>query len=416
MGFSLKSYMLSIVFLALDGVSFSKTFAELKTKILDLERQSPGKTYTIAQLLSELPLEQRANFTLIKKSESLQEASLLFPRVIMFGKDASMILTFNGNSQQKGYERIELIEVNPTTAALEFREMVFPTNDTGIGKVEFSEINPPKCMTCHGPTPHYIWTSYDKWPAAFGSNDDIVDLDPEEKKHLLLFKDQMPNHPRYGSLEFFKMNENPVSPFRPLTSGRPGKDRGDFKIAIEFRPNFRLGSLISRRQANARVSEWNTLPSFESQKYKLASQLAGCVGNSDEKLRKILLAMNREHQDDFSFNIGTKVQENFNPALVTYENSIQYFLWSNLISSTPKLKHLFIPYNFSEVVRLSKTLTLAESEYGHLQWQALDRIAPVLGNFSGAWEADYLARESNVVVNDQNYTSKICQALAEFID
>jgi hypothetical protein len=412
----IKTLMISLLFGAIEGVSFSKTFAELKAKIQNMERQFPGQTYTIAQLLSELPLEQRSNFTLIKQSESLQEASLFFPRVIMFGKDASLILTFNGNNQQKGYERIELVEVNPITAALEFREMIFPTDDSGIGKVKFSEINPPKCMTCHGPTPHYIWTSYDQWPAAFGSNDDIVDLNSEEKKNLLLFKNQMPSHPRYKTLEFYQMNENPASPFRPLTLGRQGENRGDYKIAIEFRPNFRLGSLISRRQANARVSEWKSLPSFESQKYKLASQLAGCIGSSEEKLSKILLAMGREYQNDFSFNIGAKVDGNFSPAVVTFENSVQYFLWSNLIGSAPKLKDLFIPYNFSEVARVSKTLMLAESEYGHLQWQALDSIAPVLGNFSGAWEADYLARETNLMSIDPNYKSKICQALVQFID
>ena len=165
------------------------TFDDLKTKIQDFERINPGKTYTIDQLLSDAPEELKSSFTLIKDSSSLQQASLESPRLILFGINAKTVLTFNGDASHKGYNTVEFAEFNESKSAIEFKEMTFPKSDSGAGKVEFSDVNPEKCMTCHGPSPHYIWSEYAKWPNAFGSNDDVLELHPDEGKFLALFKD-----------------------------------------------------------------------------------------------------------------------------------------------------------------------------------------------------------------------------------
>ena len=77
---------------------------------------------TVEGILAVLPESFRSSFTLMRKSKSAQEASSDNPRVIMFGSDARLILTFNGDKSQKGFNELEAIEFNDQTKQFDFHQ------------------------------------------------------------------------------------------------------------------------------------------------------------------------------------------------------------------------------------------------------------------------------------------------------
>ncbi|MEQ1876649.1 MAG: hypothetical protein ABL958_08380 [Bdellovibrionia bacterium] len=135
-----------------------------------------GRVQDIESLLSELPQEFRNEFVAVYNSRSLQEASFENPRIIMFGTDASLIVSFNGDRSQKGFDRLEVIQFREKTARFEFRELIFD----GKSAPSISAANPLKCLKCHqspvrndvDPRPN--WEPYFSWPGVFGSNDGNV--------------------------------------------------------------------------------------------------------------------------------------------------------------------------------------------------------------------------------------------------
>lgn len=399
--------------LSLSGATLAGTFNDLKTKIQDFERLNPGKTYTVSQLLSDSPEELKSNFTLIKDSASLQEASLQSPRVILFGINAKTILTFNGDSKQKGFNTVEFAEFNEAKSVIEFKEMIFPEGDSGRGKVEFSGVNSEKCMACHGPSPHYIWSQYAKWPNAFGSIDDAPDLHPEEGKFLALLKDTKEKHPRYRHLKFYNAQNNPVSPYRPIVPGQKGEERGQYNLAIEYRPNFRLGSLFIRLQAKARVYQWSKAPGFQDQKMRIAYQLANCSNSSKEELTNVLASMGQDLTQDFNFSMGAKSEDyDFYAGIATYANSLQNFLWRQHLLSNSALKPFFATYSLVDVIKNTHDYSFAETKLGLEQWQAQDDIAPIAASLPGAEEANYFADEAKIFDRSQFFPiDKICTAI-----
>ncbi len=134
-----------------------------------------------------------SNYSLMYNSGSLQRATYLLPRAIVFGETAKFILTFNGIKGSFGYNTIETVEYDGYSYA--FREIQFleepkyqsqSVSDQVLaedeidrklstGRILVSKPNPAKCISCHGYVePHPIWESYFMWPGAYGSEDDNV--------------------------------------------------------------------------------------------------------------------------------------------------------------------------------------------------------------------------------------------------
>ena len=147
---------------------------------------------TMEDYISELPEEYRENFTLMHKSNSLHGSSYENPRAILFGKSGHWIFTFNGSPSQEAGEMIEIMHYDSTNKKYNFHEIDF----SGPSPV-FHE-NPTKCLACHGSTPRPIWDHYNKWPGAFGADDDRYT--EEEYKYLEAFMKKAPEHPRYKHL------------------------------------------------------------------------------------------------------------------------------------------------------------------------------------------------------------------------
>jgi len=212
---------------------------------------------TISSLLEVLPLSFRSSFTLIHTSHSLHEASYMNPRVLMTNEDGTLIVSFNGRSDQRGYDALEIASVNKETRRIEFREISFSEDRNSVQhgravpngiplapteyeirnpKYYVSKPNPGRCLSCHSAADpssrlfsklpnlsRYIWNSYDVWPGAYGSLDDyyfsenLIDPDElrravpqhsltQEKMSLTRFASRVNENSRYKYLVFDKSN------------------------------------------------------------------------------------------------------------------------------------------------------------------------------------------------------------------
>ena len=205
---------------------------------------------TVEQTLEKLPPELLRNYTLQHTSISLQEASPQNPRAVLFMPNGSLILTFNGNSRQKGFDQIEAASFDPLKDEISFYEVDFDRR--GRHAPVFSKPNPAKCMNCHGgegKAPRYVWTGYNHWNGSYGQIDDRIHApnDEDQNKKILFnnflenedkefqkFKMAAPTHPRYKFL--YQSAKEPQWPYHTGVA----RER---KIALL--PNFRVESLMT---------------------------------------------------------------------------------------------------------------------------------------------------------------------------
>ena len=110
----------------------------------------------IEELLPRLPAELRAGYTLVYASRGLQGVSPEHPRVILFGRDARLIVAFNGDPSQPRHDELEILHYRERDHAFELRAVRFAD-----GVARFSAPDPPLCLTCHGPAARPVWASYD---------------------------------------------------------------------------------------------------------------------------------------------------------------------------------------------------------------------------------------------------------------
>lgn len=136
-----------------------------------------------------LPTHYRRHFSMIHKSFSIQSATPLAPRVILYGPDAQVMMTFNAGKDENGKtmaggDSIEVIEFDDSKKIWKFSEISFDENK----KLHLEE-NPKKCVMCHTGTPKAIesrhaqfymddlkpiFPQYPFWPGFYGSVNDIV--------------------------------------------------------------------------------------------------------------------------------------------------------------------------------------------------------------------------------------------------
>ena len=228
----LGSLLLALACLCIPSAGIAFDYEDLVALI-----EERGLT-TLEQVIERLPEEYRAGYTLAFDSRSLHGASLTYPRVIMFGESARLILTFNGDPNQHKYHEMEVMQYREDGKVFEMRSISF---DKGV---HFSEKDPELCQACHGHAPRPIWSSYEyslledveHWPGMYGSIHDAPILNPVEKDAYIRFRATAPQHPRY---RFLKLG-HPEMEWFPYGMG-PHKHR--------FRPNNRLGNLLARLNA-----------------------------------------------------------------------------------------------------------------------------------------------------------------------
>jgi len=116
---------------------------------------------SVAQVLSALPSEFRANFVLVKESLSGHLSDVSHPRLITFAPDGHFMLAASSVPHDPQREIIELAELQADGSWL-LRSLDFSSGQPVAGTSDFS------CQLCHGRQPRPIWGSYPNWPDAIG--------------------------------------------------------------------------------------------------------------------------------------------------------------------------------------------------------------------------------------------------------
>lgn len=170
----------------------------------------------IDNFIAQLPESYRRHFTLIHKSFSIQEATPQNPRVILFGPDAKVMMTFNGHTKMRGGDSIEIIEWNEQKTSWSFSEIKQTLN----GNLVHNE-NPQSCVLCHAGSPKPannlhadlykdelkpIFPQYPFWPGFYGSVNDIVGLELPGSKDTVM-RNQKDTFDQVRSLTFADTEE-----------------------------------------------------------------------------------------------------------------------------------------------------------------------------------------------------------------
>lgn len=210
-------------------------------------------------LLPLLPKTYRSKTVLMHDSRSQQSASLELPRAVIYGQDASFILTFTGDPSKPDYQQIEMIQFRDTKSTkgkpeFDFRKVTFPAKGSSE-KAIVSEKNPAECLTCHRDPPRPNWDSYPLWPGAFGATEDLGQW---EVKALNAFAETRKRHPRYKhvSAETKRNSSNEIEVAGPLE--------------LTQHLHLKMQQVIAARIKAA--------PAYPTYRFALMGQLIGCPG------------------------------------------------------------------------------------------------------------------------------------------
>ncbi len=279
------SCLIAATGLTVSATGKALTYEQLRAQI------EQEKLYRVEQVLARLPDDLLRNFTMVYGSRSLQDSSLRAPRVLLFGRDAKLVITFNGEPEQKRFDELELLQWRDESAEFELRTIKFEGNG-----VQFSHKNPSLCLTCHGQSPHPIWGSYDYqkndkefWPGFYGSVHDAPKKVPAERDAFVEFRVRAPSHLRYRYLHF----EDNGSKWYPY---------GEGAFQHRYRPNNRLGNLLSRLNAR-RIAQRAVKSQFlERNRDLVLKWILQCPGieHSDFYARVYALFQRTFSQDEYA--------------------------------------------------------------------------------------------------------------------
>lgn len=262
---------------ALNALSYEKIIELIKSKNLR----------TIEELLPELPECFRSSYTLVHESLSLQAASPLYPRTILFSHDGKLSCTFNGHPSQKGFDSLECYQYRDKTRKFEFYEIEFPSPRNQLKEVEFSlpNMNVRKtisCTACHNQDPRPNWEPYSVWPGVYGKHSDqlksvanaqmIPAANLAEGKNFLAFKQTMKSSSRYRFL---------INPIETDFAPYQGDGRFFREAGLLLSPNTRFTVLLSPLVAQRNVRLLENQPRWVA--YQYLRTVARCQVSEDEK-------------------------------------------------------------------------------------------------------------------------------------
>ena len=176
---------------AAESFSFSSVAKLIKDKHLK----------SIDELLPLLPRTLRSHFVLVYNSHSLQKASPLFPRVILYGEDAKLLLAFNGNPDRPGYSTLEAIEYDTGAKGFSFYEVHFPKPGEAQTEVSEPQKNLRSCTLCHHESLRPNWESYNVWPGVYGSH---VKEDVDLREEMSNFREFVKTGAKEGRYRFLE--------------------------------------------------------------------------------------------------------------------------------------------------------------------------------------------------------------------
>jgi hypothetical protein len=209
---------------------------------------------SVEELLAALPEDLRTHYSLIFSSRSLQGASFEHPRAVLFGSNAQLILTFNGDPSQHGFEAVETMEFDAHANRFIFREITFSLDQTQPA-ARISEPNPARCVACHDHPARPIWDVPPAWPGVYGERYG-AGLSTVELRGLRRFLAIQATHPRYRYLQgaaALADRDTYVSSSRAAYNG----------VSVEP-PNARLSVQLATFNVRSILTELAAQPGFAS--------------------------------------------------------------------------------------------------------------------------------------------------------
>lgn len=216
--------------------------------------------HSIEELLPLLPTDFRSRYTLVFASRSLQASSFENPRVLLFNEDASFMASFNGDPGQKGFHAFETMEFNPKSAEFQYREIEFKPE-----KITYSEVNPERCLKCHGSPARPIWDSWPLWPGVYGERYHAA-LSDDEQKGLDSFLARREQNSRYKHLlrsEVFANRET----FNPTHENK-------YNGRQTLSPNEQLSRALSNLNSERIAKTLQQSPDYKHYQYALLAALS----------------------------------------------------------------------------------------------------------------------------------------------
>jgi len=242
---------------------------------------------SVDELMTHLPEEFLKYYVLAYSSHSLQKASPEFPRVLSFNHDASLTLGISGDPGDPRYQVLEAMEFNQKEKRFNFQEINFQSRKSFSNAYrQFGQLNPPKCLACHGQSqPRPNWSNYPFWTGFFGADDGDVNRVGAYVLHTQAeqpFFDRFYSHvnsPRYQSLT----NED-VIPFKMF--GRWGP-------TALVSPPLTLGIAYSSHNLEKIAWEIRQIPSAGPFRYAILAA-STCVGSGEMKITDFIPALTLE--------------------------------------------------------------------------------------------------------------------------
>ena len=211
---------------------------------------------SVEALIAALPVDLRTHYALVFASRSLQGASFTNPRAILFGSDAQLVVTFNGDSAQRGYASVETMAFNHRDNTFELREILFRERAPPV----ISEANPARCLGCHGRPAGPIWDAPPTWPGVYGERY-LAGLSAIERRGIRSFLALQADHARYRSLvnaRAFAERETYVTSAQAL-----------YNNARTEPPNAQLSSLLTGQKIRSIMSTLSASPAFSAHRFAL---------------------------------------------------------------------------------------------------------------------------------------------------
>lgn len=298
---------------------YEPTYNNTKTKYFKSAPATPSLNQLISQwkalpqpsvtkALALVPEHMRMNYVLMRRSGSIQEATPMSPRVLLFSPTADLVISFNGHSGQVGGDRIEAIAYNRHTEMYDLVQVHFDG-----GKVR-EETNPRKCLACHTDQRIPNWGNYPIWEGMFGaiSNEfvkvpayvwhDRVDLGPGlYTKEGFLFESVSARDQFQEFTHFLSTNQkqNPRfslliqpanEPYWPLSPTLPAMQITNF----DYQPGRRLGIGLGFHQARSIFHRLKKSALNRDYPASLTAMLLDCEkGTYDEFAQKLSSLLGR---------------------------------------------------------------------------------------------------------------------------
>jgi hypothetical protein len=244
----------------------SPTATESEPSFASVLSAIDGGAWTLEKVVGQLPPAYRSHYSLVFDSRSLQPATPAAPRVILYGRDAKLLLAFNGDPSRPGYLDLEVIAYDDLTHRFQFHEIRFSAD----GKTRPHVVPAPrKCALCHGEPPMPRWDVYRLWPGVYGISDDGV-IDPHADPHE-------PENAQYAA--FQRTRQQQVKDHAGRYSTLEDLQPYDYDGIQDLRPNTRLSTLLGNLARDNFAARIRLDPNLYPLRYALAAIFTRGCGN-----------------------------------------------------------------------------------------------------------------------------------------